>query len=181
MSSTPVVVAEIVRSGVVEGHHYGSIVALDTDGEVDWSVGMVDEPVFPRSCNKPIQALGMLRAGLDLPPDLLALACASHSGESFHVEGVRRILTGAGLDESAMQTPPDYPLADQVREEIIRSGGGKAPTTMNCSGKHAAMPATSVLNDWGTANSLAPATQLQVGRPGKFPKLTAQVRAHAPK
>src|SRR5690606_34303458 len=99
MSSSPVAVAEIVRSGVVEGHHYGSIVALDKDGEVDWSVGMIDEPVFPRSCNKPIQALGMLRAGLDLPPDLLALACASHSGESFHVEGVRRILAGAGLDE----------------------------------------------------------------------------------
>ena len=53
---------------------------------------MVDEPVLPRSCNKPIQALAMVRAGLDLPPDLLALACASHSGEPFHVEGARRIL-----------------------------------------------------------------------------------------
>ena len=28
----PVVVAEIVRSGFVEGHHYGSVVALDADG-----------------------------------------------------------------------------------------------------------------------------------------------------
>ncbi|HEY9565943.1 MAG TPA: asparaginase [Nocardioides sp.] len=178
MSSTPVVVAEIVRSGVVEGHHYGSIVALDTDGEVDWSVGMVDEPVFPRSCNKPIQALGMLRAGLDLPPDLLALACASHSGESFHVEGVRRILTGAGLDESALQTPPDYPLDDQVREEIIRSGGGKEPITMNCSGKHAAMLATCVVNDWDTATYLAPDHPLQVGLAGTFAELTGEEVAH---
>src|SRR3546814_11033200 len=106
-----------LRSGVVECHHYGSIVALDTDGEVDWSVGMVDEPVFPRSCNKPIQALGMLRAGLDLPPDLLALACASHSGESFHVAGVRRILTGSGLDESAQPPPPAYPPPHQAAQE----------------------------------------------------------------
>ena len=42
----------------------------------------------------------MVRLGLDLPPELLALACASHSGEPFHVEGVRRILASAGLDES---------------------------------------------------------------------------------
>ena len=34
----------------------------------------------------------MVRLGLDLPPELLALACASHSGEHFHLEGVRRIL-----------------------------------------------------------------------------------------
>ena len=34
----------------------------------------------------------MVELGLDLPPDLLALACASHSGEPMHVDGVRRIL-----------------------------------------------------------------------------------------
>ena len=61
-------VAEIVRNGFVEGHHYGSLVALDADGAVVWSVGDVESPILPRSCNKPIQALGMVRAGLDLPP-----------------------------------------------------------------------------------------------------------------
>ena len=64
----------------------------------------------------------MVRAGLDLPPELLALACASHSGEPFHVEGVRRILAAAGLDESALQTPPDYPLDDAAREDVVRAG-----------------------------------------------------------
>ncbi|HLO36818.1 MAG TPA: asparaginase, partial [Candidatus Deferrimicrobium sp.] len=93
--------AEIVRSGFVEGHHYGSVVALGPDGSVEWSVGEVARPILPRSCNKPLQALAMVRLGLDLPPELMALACASHSGEPFHVEGVRRILAGAGLDESA--------------------------------------------------------------------------------
>ncbi len=96
--TAPVVVAEIVRSGFVEGHHYGSVVALDAEGEVDWSVGSVDAPMLARSCNKPIQALAMVRLGLDLPDELLALTCASHSGEAFHLDGVRRILAGAGLD-----------------------------------------------------------------------------------
>ena len=51
----------------------------------------------------------MLGLGLDLDGELLALACASHSGEAFHLEGVRRILASAGLDEDALQTPPGLP------------------------------------------------------------------------
>lgn len=172
--SSPVVVAEIVRSGFVEGHHYGSVVALDVDGAVDWSVGVVDEPVLPRSCNKPIQALGMVRAGLDLPPDLLALACASHSGEPFHVEGARRILASAGLAEDALQTPPDWPIDDQAREDVIRSGGTRTPILMNCSGKHGAMLATCVANGWPTKTYLAPDHPLQQVIAETFAELTGE-------
>ena len=172
--SRPVVVAEIVRSGFVEGHHYGSVVALDPGGAVDWSVGVVDEPVLPRSCNKPVQALAMVRAGLDLPPDLLALACASHSGESFHVEGARRILASAGLTEDALQTPPDYPIDDEARDEVIRGGGAKAPVLMNCSGKHAAMLATCVLNGWPIETYLAPDHPLQQAIAATFAELTGE-------
>jgi L-asparaginase II len=170
----PVVVAEIVRSGFVEGHHYGSVVALDPEGGVDWSVGAVDVPVLPRSSNKPIQALGMVRLGLDLPPDLLALACASHSGEKFHIDGARQILASAGLDESALQTPPDYPLDDAAREELIRAGGVKASVLMNCSGKHAAMLATCVANGWDTATYLDPQHPLQQGILATFTELTGE-------
>ncbi len=170
----PVVVAEIVRSGFVEGHHYGSLVALDAAGRVDWSVGDVTSAILPRSCNKPVQALAMVRLGLDLPADLLALACASHSGESFHIDGVRRILAGAGLDESALQTPPDYPLDDAAREQVIRDGGAKAPVLMNCSGKHAAMLATCVLRGWDTASYLAPGHPLQLAIAEAFAELTGE-------
>lgn len=172
--SRPVVVAEIVRSGFVEGHHYGSVVALDADGRVDWSVGVVDEPVLPRSCNKPIQALGMVRAGLDLPPDLLALACASHSGEPFHVEGARRILASAGLTEDALQTPPDWPVDDEAREAVIRAGGTKTSILMNCSGKHAAMLATCVANGWPIETYLAPEHPLQQVIAETFADLTGE-------
>ena len=168
------VVAEVVRSGFVEGHHHGSVVALAADGSIDWSVGKVDVPILPRSCNKPIQALGMVRAGLDLPPDLLALACASHSGEPFHLDGVRRILAGAGLDESALQTPPDYPLDDEERDALLRTGGGRTSIHMNCSGKHAAMLATCVLNGWDTATYLAPDHPLQVVIRETFEELTGE-------
>ena len=168
------VVAEIVRSGFVEGHHYGSIVALAADGTVDWSVGDVAAPVLPRSSNKPLQALAMVELGLDLPDDLLALACASHSGEPFHVEGVRRTLASAGLDESALQTPPDFPLDDAAREAVLRAAGAKSPILMNCSGKHAAMLATCVLRGWDTTTYLDPAHPLQTAIIDTFAKLTGE-------
>jgi len=170
----PVVVAEIVRSGFVEGHHYGSVVALAGDGSVDWSVGDVGSAILPRSCNKPLQAVGMLRAGLDLDGELLALASASHSGEPFHLDGVRRILAGAGLGEDALQTPVDYPLDDEAREECIRGGGVRSSIAMNCSGKHSAMLATCVANGWDTATYLDADHPLQVAIAATFAELTGE-------
>jgi len=174
MSAPAPVIAEIVRSGFVEGHHYGSVLALTAAGEVDWSVGTVDVPMLPRSCNKPLQAVGMVRAGLELPPDLLALACASHSGEPFHIDGVRRILASAGLSESALKTPPDYPLDADAREDVIRAGGVKSSILMNCSGKHAAMLATCVVNGWDLETYLSPDHPLQKSLLDTFASLTGE-------
>ena len=174
----PVVVAEIVRSGFVEGHHYGSWVVLAADGSVMASAGEVEAPILPRSSNKPVQALGMLEAGLELEGELLALACASHSGEPFHVEGVRRILAGAGLDEGALKTPRDYPLDDQAREDVIRSGGARERVLMNCSGKHAAMLATCVTNGWSTEDYLSVDHPLQQQIARTFAATTGEEVAH---
>jgi L-asparaginase II len=158
----PVVVAEVVRSGFVEGRHHGSVVALGPDSSVAWSVGDVESQILPRSSNKPLQALGMLHAGLQLDGELLALACASHSGEPFHLEGVRKILAGAGLEESALQTPPELPLDEEEQEALLRAGGSPTSLHMNCSGKHAAMLATCVANGWDTSTYLTPDHPLQV-------------------
>jgi L-asparaginase II len=168
------VLAEVVRSGFVEGHHYGSVVALAADGSTAYAAGDVTSPVLPRSCNKPLQAVGMLRAGLDLDGELLAVACASHSGEPFHIDAVRRILAGAGLDESYLQTPPDLPLDDDAREAVVRAGGHREPVLMNCSGKHAAMLATCVVNDWDLATYREPDHPLQQSIRATFADLTGE-------
>ena len=157
------VVAEVVRSGLVESRHRGVAVGVDPDGEVMWSLGDPSTVVFPRSANKPFQALGMLRHGLPLDGADLALASASHSAEPFHVDGVRRILARAGLDESALQTPPSYPLDGHEHADVLRAGGGRAPIFMDCSGKHAAMLLTCVENGWSTHDYLDPDHPLQVG------------------
>ncbi|QUQ72026.1 asparaginase [Kutzneria sp. CA-103260] len=147
-------VAEVWRGDFLESVHHGSVVAVNSDGKQVFGVGQPDDLTFPRSSNKPFQALAMVRAGLDLDGELLALACASHSGEPFHIDGVRRILAGAGLTEHDLQCTADLPLGEQAQHDVLAAGGGKAPIYMNCSGKHAAMLATCVANGWPTENYL---------------------------
>ena len=170
--------AEIVRSGVVEGHHHGSVLALAADGSVAYALGDVTSPILPRSCNKPLQGLAMVRKGLELPPDLLALGCGSHSGEPFHVDGVRRILDAAGLGEDALQNPPDLPLAPDVRDALLRAGGEPSRVLMNCSGKHAAMLATCVHNGWDTGSYLDISHPLQRAIAETFADATGEPIAH---
>lgn len=166
------VLAEVVRSGLVESRHRGVGVGVDPSGEVIWSIGDPGTIVFPRSANKPLQALGMLRAGLPLDGRLLALASASHTAEAFHLEGIREILTLAGLDESALQTPPSYPLDPHVHADYLRAGGKRAPICMDCSGKHAAMLLTCVANDWPTDSYLEFTHPLQQVITETFAELT---------
>ncbi len=171
-------VAEVVRSGFIEGRHFGTVVALAADGSVAFSVGDPAASVMPRSSNKPIQAAAMVDSGLDLDDELLALAAASHSGEDFHLDGVRRILASAGLDETALQTPPEWPLDEQARLEYVRSGAKPSRIAMNCSGKHAAMLATCVANDWPLNTYRDPQHPLQQVIAQTFAGLTETPTAH---
>jgi L-asparaginase II len=156
------VVAEVVRSGFVEGYHRGSVVALSEDGSVAFAVGDPSAAIFPRSSSKPMQAAGMLGSGLVLHDELLALAAASHSGEQFHLDGVRKMLAGAGLSLDDLQTPLDYPYDVEVQRDWVRAGHGPERVAMNCSGKHAAMLATCVVNGWDTATYRDPEHPLQL-------------------
>ena len=163
MPDTPTVtvVAVVERNGFVEGSHTGSAVALAADGAVAFSVGTPDAPMLPRSCLKPLQAVGMLRAGLAVDDAELAIVCASHNGEPRHVEVVQRLLARAGLDETALDNTPGWPQDSATRRELTIAGGKPAAITQNCSGKHAGMLATCVVAGWPTDGYRDPSHPLQ--------------------
>ncbi|MEU2857348.1 asparaginase [Streptomyces mirabilis] len=154
-------VAHLVRGGVVEGIHYGSVVVLAADGGVDLQIGDIEAAFYPRSALKPVQAVAMLRAGLPLDGELLALAAASHSGEERHLAGTRRILELAGATEDDLRNVPDLPYDPVVRDAWIREGRLPSRLAQNCSGKHAAMLMTARLNGWSLDDYLAPGHPLQ--------------------
>jgi len=155
--------AEVVRSRFVEGFHRGSVVVLGPTGETVAAAGDVTAPIFPRSSNKPMQAVGMLRAGLRLAdPGDLALAAASHFGQDFHISRVRALLRSVNLDESALRCPPDLPLDEAARAAVLTAGGVRDRIYMNCSGKHTAMLLTCLAAGWPVEGYVDPDHPLQV-------------------
>ncbi|WP_109471739.1 asparaginase [Ornithinimicrobium cavernae] len=176
LHSAPVV-AQVERSGFVESVHHGVVAVTAADGGLELSIGPVGVPIFPRSSNKPLQALAMVRNGLDLPDHLLALACASHNGEELHLAGVREILATAGLLEDDLQNTPDRPLHEPDRERWIAEGLPARSIAQNCSGKHAAMLATCVLNDWDTVTYRDPQHPLQVAMADTLAELSGETVA----
>ena len=155
------VLVEVVRDGLVESVHHGRVAVTGPDGTLLASLGDPDALVYPRSASKPLQAVGMVRAGLDLDGKLLALVCASHSGEPFHLAAAEQILTRAGLDATALQDPPDWPLDDLAKEELVRRGGQPSRLAMNCSGKHAGMLLTAVRTGTDPETYLQPTHPVQ--------------------
>ncbi|MGW2488295.1 asparaginase [Streptomyces sp. NPDC001606] len=154
-------VAHLIRGGVVEGIHYGSVVVLGADGQVQFQLGDIEAAFYPRSAVKPLQAVAMVRAGLPLDGELLSLAAASHSGEERHLAGTRRILELAGLAEDDLRNVPDMPFDPVVRDAWVREGRLPSRLAQNCSGKHAAMLWTAHLNGWSLGDYLDPKHPLQ--------------------
>ncbi len=155
----PLVVA--TRGGLVESVHYGSAIATGPSGSILETAGDPLAPFYPRSSLKPLQAVAMVRAGLELPADLLALTAASHSGGSKHRGGTLRILTMHGLTVADLANSTDLPYGTGEREDWLRSGFQPTQVTQNCSGKHAAMAATCVINGWPVRDYLNPSHPLQ--------------------
>ena len=166
------ILAELTRNKIVESVHSGHLLILNNDGSVDLSKGDTGLPIFPRSAVKVIQATAMVRAGLKLPAEQLALACSSHSGSKLHQDAVLKILAGTGLSESDLQCAFDKPLGERERSEW----GDKAATrlAMNCSGKHAGMLATCVAAGWNINNYLNLDHPLQVAYLSELEELAGE-------
>ncbi len=155
------VLAHVVRCAVVENVHHGVVAVTSPEGGLAEAWGDPSAAMFPRSANKPLQAVGLLEAGLTLPSEHLALACASHSGERIHLDGVRAMLAAAGLGEGDLRNTPGYPVDPGAHEAWVRAGHGPAAITQNCSGKHAAMLATAASRGWDLDTYLDPSHPVQ--------------------
>lgn len=171
-------VAMTTRSELPESVHFGAVVALQADGSVAFSAGDPSVVIYPRSSNKPLQAVAMVRAGLSLPPELLALVCASHDGAPMHVDAARRILASVGLTDSALMNTADLPLDPSAAHAVLRSGGGRTALQMNCSGKHSGMLATCVVNDWPIDSYLDESHPLQEAIGAELAALTGAPAPH---
>ena len=166
------ILVEVVRNEMVESVHDGHLLILDSSGKDLLKIGDVDQLIYPRSAVKSLQASAMLRAGLKVSGEQLALACASHAGSRAHLDVALSTLRSVGLDESALRNTPDKPLDPAERA----AWGDKAPTSLaaNCSGKHSAMVATCAVNGWDLETYKSPEHPLQIAISAEFEKLSGE-------
>ncbi len=172
-------VAITSRSDFDESIHFGAVVGLGPSGSIEYAIGDPHTKVYPRSSNKPMQAVAMLRAGLQLSADLLAVVCGSHDGTPMHIDAVQRILAGCGLNADALANTAYMPLDVEAQHALIRAGQSATPLVMNCSGKHSGMIATCVHNGWSHDPSyLLVDHPLQTAITASIDALCAEPHAH---
>jgi L-asparaginase II len=138
--SNPVLV-EVLRGTLVESRHCGAIAVCDTEGRFVLSLGDVERPVYPRSAVKALQALPLIESGAadhyGLTEPEVALAVASHGGETPHVEAAASILAKAGRDAATLECGVHRPSNRKAAEALARQGLSPNALHNNCSGKHA--------------------------------------------
>src|SRR5262245_19971375 len=120
------VLVEAVRGTSVESAHRGAVAVVDADGAAVLALGDIGCPVFPRSAVKPLQALPLVESGaadrFGFGHEELALACASHGGESAHVRVAERMLARLGLDEGALECGTHWPIHQPAAQALARVG-----------------------------------------------------------
>lgn len=90
------------------------------------------------------------------------MACSSHRGFPVHVALVASMLEAAGLDESALGCPADWP-AGPAAARLVQRDGAAVPRRLwhNCSGKHAGFLRACVARGWEVETYLSPDHPLQ--------------------
>jgi L-asparaginase II len=134
---------ELWRGDHLESTHRGHAVICNDRGEIVEAWGDPTRVIYPRSSCKMLQALPLVESGAadaaHLPPQLLALSCASHQGAALHVGAVRDWLSGLGLAEADLRCGVHEPYDRSERDRLIRAEERPCQYHNNCSGKHAGM------------------------------------------
>ncbi len=150
----------VTRGPLVESQHFLCHVLCDVDGGVVSASGDIDRPVYLRSSAKPMIATAVVASGAvdhyGFAEHEIALAAASHSGEPFHVAGVRSMLAKAGLDESALRCGAHAPTYEPAAQALCERGELPQQIHNNCSGKHAGILALSMHLGADPADYLSP-------------------------
>lgn len=134
---------EVTRGELVEARHRGFIAVVNGHGKLIASLGDISTRTWYRSAAKPFQTIPLISSGaadhFGLTPRELAVATASHSGETIHLEAAASILSKIGLDERALRCGAHAPFDADAAQRLSEAGEEPSALHNNCSGKHAGM------------------------------------------
>lgn len=134
---------EVRRGSITESRHRGHVIALDADERILAQLGSPEMVTYLRSSAKPFQAIPLVASGaadqFGFTEQEIAIACASHNGETIHTETVAGMLKKIGLDQSALKCGAHEPYSAEAARRLRERGEEPTALHNNCSGKHAGM------------------------------------------
>jgi L-asparaginase II len=152
-------ILELIRGGIVESTHYGSIAIVDASGKLLCSYGDPTAVAFLRSSAKPFQALPFIERGgaehFNYTQSEIALSCASHETAQIHLDTVKAMQSKIGIEERYLQCGPHMPGDAENLRKAIKLDIVPTPNFNNCSGKHTSMLAHAKMRGLPLENYLA--------------------------
>ncbi len=149
---------DFIRGKRVESSHQVKALVTNVDGKVLLSTNNDNEFFFPRSSIKIFQAIPFAMSNAiknyKLNTKHIALACASHKGEKFHIKELKKWISKINLKTKDLQCGIHAPLDKNASEKIICSRKKFNELHNNCAGKHLGMLTSCLVNNQSTINYL---------------------------
>ena len=149
---------DFIRGKEVESTHIVKVLVTNINGKNLLSTNNDNEYFFPRSSIKIFQAIPFAMSNAiknyKLNNKHIALACASHKGEKFHIRELKKWILKINLEKKNLQCGIHEPLDKKASEKIIYSRKEFNELHNNCAGKHLAMLTSCLVNNQSIKNYL---------------------------
>ncbi len=149
---------DFTRGNRVESTHTIKALVANINGKILLSTNNENDYIFPRSSVKIFQAIPFAASGAikkyKLNNKHIALACASHKGEKFHLTELKNWISKINLKRKSLQCGIHGPLDKKAAEKIIFSNEKFNELHNNCAGKHLAMLSSCKANNYKIKNYL---------------------------
>ena len=149
---------DFIRGKRVESSHQVKALVINVDGKILLSTNNDNEYFFPRSSIKIFQAIPFAMSNAiknyKLNTKQIALACASHKGEKFHIKELKKWISKINLKTKNLQCGIHAPLDKRASEKIIYSRKKFNELHNNCAGKHLGMLTSCLVNNQSITNYL---------------------------
>ena len=149
---------DFIRGKEVESSHQVKVLVTNANGKTLLSTNNDNEFFFPRSSIKIFQAIPFAMSNAiknyRLSNKQIALACASHKGEKFHIRELEKWISKINLKITSLQCGIHGPLDKKASEKIIYSRKKFNELHNNCAGKHLGMLTSCLVNNHKITNYL---------------------------
>ncbi len=143
---------DFIRGKVVESSHQVKVLITNTKGKTLLSTNNDNDSFYPRSSIKIFQAIPFAMSNAiknyRLSSKHIALACASHKGEKFHIRELEKWISKINLKTNNLQCGIHGPLDKKASEKIIYSRKKFNELHNNCAGKHLGMLSSCLVNNY---------------------------------